>query len=183
MPRCVRSQRKCANLVRLVTTSLFIGYYTGAAILLRAAFESLAYVHLFDDDPDEIKLWLKVELHPSLDPGQREELRRSQRDRAKDSFVRRAPSEKRERDLIKFLWDRCSHDIHSPVVGLAQWFGLDFRDFLPDKFWVALEKAGDDWGFALDLLSWRAVDKQEVWLGLMGRHDAVLWGVATQTLA
>lgn len=176
---------KCANLLRLSTTALLIGYYTGAAVLLRAAFESLVYVHLFDDDSDEIALWLKLELHPNLDPRERDESRRRQFHRARSSFIRRAPNEKRERELIHFLWDKTSRDIHSSVVGLAQAFGLDFRDFLPDEFWVALEKAGDDWGFALDLLSWKAIDgkawlpskygqappKEEVKLTLMGRYD------------
>ena len=82
---------KCANLIRLSATAILIGYYTGAAVLLRAAFESLAYVHLFDDDPDEIGLWLKLKLHPDLHPRETDESRRSQFYRAKESFIRRAP--------------------------------------------------------------------------------------------
>lgn len=74
-PMCRVGKESFANLVSLVSTSLFIGYCTGAAILLR------------------------------LDPGKRQELRPSQRDMAKDLFVRRALSEKREREVMKFLWD------------------------------------------------------------------------------
>jgi len=185
---------KCANLFRLSTTSLSIGYYTGSAILLRSAFEALVYMHLFDDDPDEIKQWLKVELHPSLDVKERGEDRRTQWDRAKDSFIRRGPDETRERDLVKFLWDKTSH---SSAVGLAQVFDLDFRRLLPDEFWVALESAGDDLGFALDLLSWRAIDgkdmdstkykealgKESARFELVGRYDQDKLGLlSTMTL-
>lgn len=173
---------KCANLFRLSTTSLSIGYYAGAAILLRSAFEALVYMQLFDDDPDEIKLWLKVELHPSLGAEERDKDRRAQWDRAKDAFIRHGLDQEKERDLIRFLWDKTSH---SSAVGLAQVFDLDFRRLLPDDFWAALESAGDDLGFALDLLAWRAVDgktfdstryqealgREEVRLELVGRHD------------
>jgi len=185
---------KCANLFRLSTTSLSIGYYAGAAILLRSAFEALVYMHLFDDDSDEIRLWLKVELHPNLDAKERSEDRRAQWDRAKDSFIKRGPDETRERDLVKFLWDKTSH---SSAVGLAQVFDLDFRRLLPDDFWVALESAGDDLGFALDLLSWRAVDgkgmdttkyrealgKDRVRFELVGKYDQDKLGLlSTMTL-
>ncbi len=124
-------------------------------------------------------------MHPNLKPKEREKPRRDQFYRAKRSFIRRAPDEKRERELIDFLWNKTSRDIHSSVVGLAQAFGLDFREFLPDDFWVALERAGDDWGFALDLLAWKGADgktwspakygqtqhKEEVKLMLLGRYD------------
>ncbi len=189
---------KCANLFRLSTTSLSIGYYAGAAILLRSAFEALVYMHLFDDDPDEIRLWLKVELHPNLDPKVRAEDKRAQWDRAKDAFIKRGPDQTRERDLVKFLWDKTSH---SSAVGLAQVFDLDFRRLLPDEFWVALESAGDDLGFALDLLAWRAVDgkaldatthaskyqealgQEEVRFELVGRYDQDKVGLlSTMTL-
>lgn len=189
---------KCANLFRLSTTSLSIGYYAGAAILLRSAFESLVYMHLFDDDPDEIRQWLKVELHPHLDAKEREEDKRAQWNRAKDAFIKRGPDETRERDLVKFLWDKTSH---SSAVGLAQVFDLDFRRLLPDEFWVALERAGDDLGFALDLLAWRAVDgkaldaaehstkyqealgKEQVRFELVGRYDQDKLGLlSTMTL-
>lgn len=177
---------KCANLFRLSTTSLSVGYYAGAAILLRSAFEALVYMHLFDDDPDEIRLWLKVELHPGLDARGRDEDRRAQWNRAKDAFIKHGPDQTRERDLVRFLWDKTSH---SSAVGLAQVFDIDFRRLLPDEFWVALENAGDDLGFALDLLAWRAVDgkeldsteyatkyqealgKEEVRFELVGRYD------------
>lgn len=189
---------KCANLFRLSTTSLSIGYYAGAAILLRSAFEALVYMHLFDDDPDEIRLWLKVELHPSMDAKQRAEDKRAQWDRAKDAFIKRGPDQTRERDLVKFLWDKTSH---SSAVGLAQVFDLDFRRLLPDEFWAALESAGDDLGFALDLLAWRAVDgktldsekygtkyqealgKEKVRFELVGRYDQDKLGLlSTMTL-
>jgi hypothetical protein len=189
---------KCANLFRLSTTSLSIGYYAGAAILLRSAFEALVYMHLFDDDPDEIRLWLKVELHPGMEPKERADEKRAQWDRAKDAFIKRGPDQTRERDLVKFLWDKTSH---SSAVGLAQVFDLDFRRLLPDEFWAALESAGDDLGFALDLLAWRAVDgksldsskygeqyqealgKEEVRFELVGRYDQDKLGLlSTMTL-
>lgn len=177
---------KCANLLRLSTTSLSTGYYAGAAILLRAAFESLAYSFLFHDDENEIKLWLKLELHPNLDAGERDWERHAQIKRSKDSFIQHAPDIKEEKDLIHFLWDRTSTDIHNSVIGLAQGFGLDSSSFLPDEFWTMLEKAGDDWGFALNMLAWKAVDrktwsstkdrqqlnKEKVRLEFMGRYDA-----------
>lgn len=176
---------KCANLLRLGTTGLSTGYYAGAAILLRAAFESLAYSFLFHDDENEIKLWLKLELHPSLDAGERDWERHAQIKRSKDSFIKHAPDIKEEKELIRFLWDRTSTDIHNSVAGLAQGFGLDHGSFLPDEFWTMLEKAGDDWGFALNMLSWKAVDrrtwsstkapqldKEKVKLEFMGRYDA-----------
>ena len=175
---------RCANLLRLSATSILTGYYTGVAVLLRAAFESLVYLHLFEENADEIGLWLRTELHPDLAPMERDRLRREQLNRAKDSFVRRAPGEKRERELMRLLWDKTSRHIHSTVVGLAQTFGLDFKDLLPDGFWTALEKAGDDWGLALDVISLRSADgkarskdrrtpypKQEVKLLLTGRYD------------
>ncbi len=49
---CRAVSESLANLVSLVSTSLFIGYCTGAAIVLRAALDPSAYVHLFDDDPE-----------------------------------------------------------------------------------------------------------------------------------
>ncbi len=188
---------KASNLFRLSTTSLSIGYYAGAAVLLRSAFEALVYMHLFDDDPDEIKQWLKVELHPGLEPKARAEDKRSQWDRAKDAFIKRGPDQTRERDLVKFLWDKTSH---SSAVGLAQVFDMDFRRLLPDEFWLALENAGDDLGFALDLMAWRAIDgkdlasaepskyrdalgKEEVTFELVGRYDQDRLGLlATMTL-
>ncbi|GEM_PF-2762325 len=177
---------KCANLLRFTTTGLSTGYYAGAAILLRAAFESLAYSFLFHDDENEVKLWLKLELHPSMDAADRDWERHAQIKRSKDSFTRHAPDMKEEKDLIRFLWDRTSTDIHNSVAGLAQGFGLDFGSFLPDEFWTMLEKSGDDWGFALNMLAWKSVDrrtwsstkktapvnKEKVRLEFMGRYDA-----------
>jgi hypothetical protein len=99
---------------------------------------------------------------------------------------------------VKFLWDKTSH---ASAVGLAQVFDLDFRRLLPDEFWAALESAGDDLGFALDLLAWRAVDgktldsvkygtkyqealgKDEVRFELVGRYDQDKLGLlSTMTL-
>lgn len=176
---------KCANLLRLSTTSLSTGYYTGAAILLRSAFESLAYSFLFHDDENEIKLWLKLELHPKLNPGERDWERHAQIKRAKDSFTRHAPHVKEEKEVIRFLWDRTSTDIHSSVAGLAQGFGLDSGSFLPDEFWAALEKSGNDWEFALNMLAWKSVNqrawsssknlqetgREKVKMEFMGRYD------------
>lgn len=176
---------KCANLLRLSTTAILTGYYAGVAVLLRAAYESLVYLHLFADDPGEIGLWLRPDLHPDLDPMERYKLRRDQFHRARNSFLRHAPDERHERELMRLLWDKSSRHIHISVVGLAQSFGLDFRDLLPDEFWAELEKAGDDWGFALDSISFRATDgktrppgkrgktypKEEVKLLLMGLYD------------
>lgn len=177
---------KCANLLRLGATGLSTGYYAGAAILLRAAFESLAYAFLFHDDENEIKLWLKLELHPTLDAAERDWERHAQIKRSKDSFIQHAPDIKEEKDLIRFLWDRTSTDIHNSVAGLAQGFGLEHSSLLPDEFWTMLEKAGDDWSFALNMLAWKAVDgrtlssskarkqvdKEKVKLEFMGRYDA-----------
>lgn len=177
---------KCANLLRLSTTSLSIGYYPGSAILLRSAFESLAYSFLFHDNENEIKLWLKLELHPSMDSAERDWERHAQIKRAKDSFIKSAPDMKEEKELIRFLWDRTSTDIHNSVAGLAHGLGLDGGSFLPDEFWPMLEKAGDDWSFALNMFAWNTVDrnkwsttkaenkqieKEKIKLEFMGRFD------------
>lgn len=149
---------KCANLLRLSTTAIFTGYYSGAAMLLRGAFESLAYLHLFADNPEEIGLWLKVELHPDYNIKQRDKERQHQFKRAKKSFARHAPHKQRELEVMRFLWDKSSRNIHSSAVELAQTFGLDFTDFLPDEFWAAFQKGGEDWGWALDVMSLKAID-------------------------
>lgn len=175
---------RCANLPRLSSSAILTGHYGGAAVLLRASFESLVYLYLFHDDANEIGLWLRTELHPGLDPMDRDRQRREHLNRAKDSLARRALGERRERELMRLLWHKTSRHIHSSVVVLAQTFGLDFKDLLPDGFWVALEGAGDDWGLALDLVSLRSADgkawakaghagypKQEVRLMLTGRYD------------
>jgi len=176
---------KCSNLLRLSTTAILTGYYAGVAVLLRAAYESLVYLHLFADDHDEIGPWLRPDLHPNLNPMERYRLRREQFNRGRDSFHRRAPDEQRERELVRHLWDKSSRHLHSSVVGLAQAFGLDYKDLLPDDLWAELERSGDDWEYALDLLSFRASDakksargkrgasypKEEVRLVLTGRYD------------
>ena len=176
---------KCSNLLRLSTTAVLTGYYAGVAVLLRAAYESLVYLHLFADRPDEIGLWLRPDLHPNLNPMERYRLRREQFNRGRDSFHRDAPDEQRERELVRLLWDKSSRHLHSSVVGLAQAFGLDYRDLLPDDLWAELESSGDDWEYTLDLLSFRASDarksaagkrglnypKEEVRLVLTGRYD------------
>jgi hypothetical protein len=177
---------KCANLLRLSTTAILTGYYAGVAVLLRAAYESLVYLHLFAEDPDEIGLWLRPDLHPSLDPMERYRLRREQFNRGRNSFHHHAPDEQHERELVRLLWDKSSRHLHSSVIGLAQAFGLDYRDLLPDELVAQLDKSGDDWGFALDVLSFRASEakkpargkgggrtypKEEVRLVLTGRYD------------
>jgi hypothetical protein len=176
---------KCSNLLRLSTTAILTGYYAGVAVLLRAAYESLVYLHLFADNPDEIGAWLRPDLHPNLNPMERYRLRREQFNRGRDSFHRHAPDEQRERELVRLLWDKSSRHLHSSVIGLAQAFGLDYRDLLPDDLWAEFERSGDDWEYALDLLSFRASDarksarakrgpsypKEEVRLMLTGRYD------------
>ena len=176
---------KCANLLRLSTTAILTGYYAGVAVLLRAAYESLVYLHLFAEHPDEIGMWLKPDLHPNLDPMERYRLRREQFNRGRDSFHRRAPDERRERELVRLLWDKSSRHLHSSVIGLAQAFGLDYRDLLPDELVAQLDRTGDDWGFALDVVSVRTPGakkpargkgeptyaKEEVRLVLTGRYD------------
>lgn len=177
---------KCANLLRLSTTSLSMGYYPGSSILLRSAFESLAYSFLFHDDENEIKLWLKLELHPSMDSAERDWERHAQIKRAKDSFIKNAPDMKGEKDIIKYLWDRTSTDIHNSAEGLAQGLGLDGGSFLPDEFWPMLEKASEDWSFALNMFAWNSVgknkwsatkggirqlEKKKIKLEFMGRYD------------
>jgi len=150
---------KAANLVRLATMSLSLGYYTGCSTLLRAAFESVAYLFLFIEDPDEIKLWLKLELHPTLDPDEKNKDKREQLKRAKDTFTCRARNEKSERDFLRMFWEEMSQEIHVSAEALAKLWGLEPWELLPHKeFESALEIAGDDVGYALDLLSWRAID-------------------------
>jgi len=176
---------KCANLLRQATRGLLIGYYTGCSILLRVAFESLAYMYLFNHDPDEVKIWLRIELHPGLDYDKRARDRREQFSKAKDAFARRALNDANGRDIIQLLWDEPSQDVHTSAQGMAKRFGLDFLDFLPDEFWLGLEKAEDDWEKALGYLAWKNVDKkswdidkyrlnlerEEVEAELMGRFD------------
>ena len=176
---------KCANLLRLSTTAVLTGYYAGVAVLLRAAYESLVYLHLFSQQPDEITLWVRPDLHPNLNSIERYRLRREQFNRGRDSFHRAAADEQHEREMVRLLWDKSSRHLHSSVVGLAQAFGLDFKELLPDDMWTELEDAGNDWGLALDVLSFRATEakkgsrkkrgrtypREEVRLMLAGRYD------------
>lgn len=177
---------KCANLLRLSTSALSIGYYTGTATLLRAAYEALAYDFLFDDSPDEIKLWLKLELQSIGSRSDTEEKRREQWKRAKESFSGRVLDAKLDRRFAEELWDRCTKDIHTSVLGLARDWGVDFRGFLPDEFWAQFEKSEGNWDFALSMLTLGAVipivrsaaerqeppSKEEVRIELVGRYDA-----------
>lgn len=149
---------KAANLIRLASTALSLGYYPGCSILLRATFESLAYLFLFMEDPDEIKLWLKLELHPTLDPESKSAEGREQLKRAKFAFTQRVSDVKSERDFIKMFVKESSQEVHVSAEALAKIWELEPWELLPhEEFESALEIAGEDVGYALDLLSWRAI--------------------------
>lgn len=155
---------KAANLIRLATIALLLGYYTGCSVLLRAGLESVSYLFLFIDDPDEIKLWLKLQLHPTLDPDLKKQMKEDEREqlkRAKIAFSNRTSDAKNERELMKMFWTESSQEVHVSAEALSKTWGLDPWELLPqDEFAAALELAGDDLGYALDLLALRAVSDQ-----------------------
>lgn len=81
-----------ANLIKLATIALSLGYYHGCFVLLRAAFEKVAYLFFFIENPDEIELWRRFQLHPTLDSELKKQMKADKRDqleRAKIEFWNR----------------------------------------------------------------------------------------------
>lgn len=155
---------KAANLIRLAIIALSLGYYPGCSVLLRAAFETVAYLFLFIEDPDEIKGWLRFQLHPTLDPELKKQMKADEREqlkRAKIEFSNRTSDAKSERELMKMFWTESSQEVHVSADALSKIWGLEPWELLPqEELAAALELARDDFGYALDLLALRAVSDQ-----------------------
>lgn len=155
---------KAANLIRLAIIALSLGYYPGCSVLLRAAFETVAYLFLFIAEPDEIKVWLRFQLHPTLDTELKKQIKADEREqlkRAKIEFSNRTSDAKSERELMKMFWTESSQEVHVSADALSKIWGLEPWELLPqEELAAALELAGDDFGYALDLLALRAVSDQ-----------------------
>jgi len=137
---------KAAQNVRFAVRGLTSGYYSGAISVLRSALEALEFASLFSSKPDEwITRWYKVQIlrmQSSGPPNQElvnleQELIRE----AKRSLLDGEQDHQAFSDFRHKIKDEANQQIHTTLVGLANQFGIDITELVPEE----LGKLLDTW--------------------------------------
>lgn len=140
---------KCSRMIRFAIVGISFGYYGGASLPLRSAYEALAYAQLFSQRPEEIAGWIKDEYHPGLKPRERNAAQRKRLRRAEAALRRKEKTQMHH--MYKELWNQTSENIHTSLESLAVDFGLSGSDILPDDLDDVYHEVGEDLVKALDL--------------------------------
>ena len=138
---------KTAQNIRYAVMGLQVGYYSGASAVLRSAFESLAFASLFQTDPSQVSQWLRNEFshRPDVDA-----LRANQLKAAKRAVFDQEDDMAAIKEGVSEFWRNANEHIHATIRGIAEEFGVDVLDLVPDDFEEAYPEAGRDFDMALD---------------------------------
>ena len=140
---------KVAQNIRFATIGLRLGYYTGACAVLRSAFEALTYVALFESNESEVAKWFRNEFSDKPQ-SERDSLHSTQRKAAKEALLNWENSRPVIKDAMYDFLRTANKRIHSSIRGLAEEFGMDIGNLVPDELDEILLKVEGDIGKALD---------------------------------
>ncbi len=171
---------KCAKTLRFSLIGLKIGYYSGAATLLRSAFESLAHAFLFDADPKQVAIWLRNEF--SSRPQYDLDVKRSEQTRdAKKALLHMENDPRTIKEATDDFWQGANKYTHATLQGLAKEFGVDISDLVPDE--LAQTEEDLDWAleryillstYGKDMLKsveTNSSDTEPIEIQLLGKYD------------
>jgi hypothetical protein len=147
---------KAAQNVRFAVRGLTDGYYSGAISVLRSALEALEFASLFSSKPDEwIPRWYKVQILRMQSSGPpNQELVNQEQDlirQAKRSLLDGEQDHQAVSDFRHEMKDDANQQIHTTLAGLANQFGIDITELVPEELGKLLDSDTWDIEQALDL--------------------------------
>jgi hypothetical protein len=139
---------KAAKNIRFATVGLRLGYYSGSSAVIRSALESLYYAALFDEDRSQVEDWFINEF--STKPfSEKAAVQLRQARAAKKAMLSLENDKLTIEDAMNEFLEKANQTLHTSMRGLAEEFGMDVGELLPDDFETEYEKAGGDFEKAI----------------------------------
>lgn len=132
---------KAAKNIRLAAVGLRLGYYSGSSAVIRSALESLSYAALFDKYPARVDEWFINEFS-SRTPAQKADVLRKQASDAKKALLELETNRLTIKDAMNEFLEKANQTLHTSMSGLAEEFGMDVGELVPDDFGTEFENAG-----------------------------------------
>ena len=123
---------KAANNLRFSVNGLTLGYYSGSSAVLRSSLDALEFAALFESDPSQLAIWLRNEFSQSRSQGDLNRLRSEQSMAAKSALLRIESHPRAINDGLNEFWKGANRRIHATFQGLADEFGVQLEDLVPD---------------------------------------------------
>lgn len=124
---------KSARNVRLAVKGLKLGYYSGVAGVLRAAFEDLTFIALINSEPSQLAKLYRNEFSPQIRKEDRESLRGKQRGDAKAALFSQEKAQRIIRDGLREYCEAANFNLHTSIRGLSEEFGINIEELIPKE--------------------------------------------------
>ncbi|MBI4287341.1 MAG: hypothetical protein HY671_02795 [Chloroflexi bacterium] len=132
---------RCANNIRFAVLGLETGYYTGASAVLGSAYEALLHGVLLESDPGEIAAWFRNEFSSRAE-NDTYAGRQGQKKRARKALLDFENDHSIGKDAMYEFIEKADKRIHNTVHGLADEFGVDVEQLMPEELAKQIEAGG-----------------------------------------